>query len=338
MNKFIRLQKEKGKLEREREKLERQKDELAIQEKSLNQEIGVKKSEMSSCYQEFFDKKQNKEFVLYERFPSREMLKAYYKHTFPLVAQGKFNSKELVEAIKQLYSLERQKEYAILTLGLVEKDSTKDYGFTSESLIPHLYFLVGNEKTLAPFKEYDGQFLNDGFLKPTLEDRYKKDFMVIEAERYLRNREEVLPMECLMNSFFVGRKNQINYRNYLKYSRNYIDTVESCTFSKFVQIFRNPLTNNETFDEKYKNCYKKDYYNGIQKVLKYNLTTPDAFIAKVLISICIYKRNNGITELTSDDYNHIFEVLYGEKVDIIGLSESEITRNLTYVPNSKYGI
>ena len=96
--------------------------------------------------------------MLHERFPSREMLKAYYKHIFPLVAQGEFNSKELVEVIKQLYSLERQKEYTILTLGLVEKDSTKDHGWTSESLIPHLYFLVGNEKTLAPFKEYNGQY------------------------------------------------------------------------------------------------------------------------------------------------------------------------------------
>ena len=57
MNKFIRLQKEKGKLERERAELERQKEELAIQEESLNQEIGIKESEMSNCYQEFFEKK-----------------------------------------------------------------------------------------------------------------------------------------------------------------------------------------------------------------------------------------------------------------------------------------
>ncbi len=59
----------------------------------------------------------------------------------------------------------------------------------------------------------------------------------------------------------------------------------------------------------------------------------DSFIARILLSICIYKYNNGIVDLTSEDYNQIFETLYGEKVDIIGEVEKDFPRSLKYVPS-----
>ncbi len=63
----------------------------------------------------------------------------------------------------------------------------------------------------------------------------------------------------------------------------------------------------------------------------------DTYIANVLISIVIYKRNNDIQELSSDDYNHIFSVLFGEKVNIVEEAQKDIPRKLIYVLNQKTG-
>lgn len=317
------IDKKHSRLKEEKEELVSQRMALEAKINEINNTIRDKESEISHCYQEFFDSKTNKEFVLYERFPSREVVNSSSVRCFPLYSFGEFQTTELAEMIKQLYSFERQKEYEILTLGLVEKDSTKDHGWEFERLIPRLYFLVGNEKTLAPFKHYENQFINEDFLQSSIEDRCKKDFVTIEVERYGRKAEDVLPMECFTGEL-TDKKGKINYQNYLRYASNYVDTRESCTFSNTSQIFQSRL-------------FTQDY-KGIHSLLKYNFVTSDAILAKILVSICIYKRNNGITELTSDDYNHIFEVLYGEKVDIKGLAEKDITRSLTYVPNSKYGI
>ena len=49
------------------------------------------------------------------------------------------------------------------------------------------------------------------------------------------------------------------------------------------------------------------------------------------------KRNNRIEKLTAEDYNPIFGVIYGEKVDIIGQAKTDIPKNLIYVPNKKHG-
>lgn len=64
------------------------KQELEAQIDIIKEEQKNKGNEISNCYQEFFDRKQNKEFVLYERFPSKEMLQAYKSRRFPLYENG----------------------------------------------------------------------------------------------------------------------------------------------------------------------------------------------------------------------------------------------------------
>lgn len=71
-------------------------------------------------------------------------------------------------------------------------------------------------------------------------------------------------------------------------------------------------------------------YKGIQDLFSFYINEKDSFIANILVSICIYKYNNNIKELTSDNYNQIFENLYGEKVDIIGDAKKDIPRTLKH--------
>lgn len=333
MDKFKRLQKEKEQIGKQMEKIK------ALQEQ-LKTEITQKEQAQRNCYWEFFANKRNREFVLYDRYQSRTELEYYCElnKQFPLYDWGEFNVKELAEVIKQLYSFERQKEYDILTIGFVEDKTDTGRGWETRYLIPHLYFLVGANHFLKPFQEYNQKFMNEDCkeIKYALKDLNEKEAVSIPLKR-VWYKDKVLPLECLTNHFY-DQKGVINYVDYVKQyrilrNREY-ELLESttCSFSKNKQIFRENLRQ-INFTPKY-----YDSYQGIKDVLSFNLDLFDSFIAKVLVSICIYKRNNGITELTSDDYNHIFENLYGEKVDIIGLAEKDITRSLTYVPNSKYGI
>lgn len=319
MSKFLDLKKEK-------EVLEQRKKEAEDMIKTYQSEMNKKKKEMSNCYQEFFDKKTNKEFVLYERYPSLEELKyyTYISDKFPLNDYGKLNAKELAEVIKQLYQFEKESEYNILTIGAVAQDGDRD----SVSLKPYLYFLIGNDKTLEPFQEYNGQFINDYKLWYRLNYARSKDLISIPLERGY-DRTNLTEMECL-TGHPTDEKGVINYFDYLHGNIWFpnMKYTSTCAFSKFKQIFIYNLRWH-SFDKSYYS------YKGIKDVLDFYVHIKDSFIAKVLISICIYKRNNQIDELTSEDYNHIFDVLYGKKVDIKKEVEKDITRSLVYVPNSR---
>lgn len=62
--------------------------------------------DIAQAYQDFYDKKTNKEFVLYDRYPSIEVLKIYLRESsqqFPLYDFGILNVKELAEIIKHVY-------------------------------------------------------------------------------------------------------------------------------------------------------------------------------------------------------------------------------------------
>ena len=211
------------------------------------------------------------------------------------------------------------KEFDIVTVGTVEFHGTPVYGGQTFSMKPHLHFIIGNDKTLEPFREYQGLFVNSDKLYTTIDLRATgKDLVNIEVNQDYRT---PLGIECLTGSLW-DEKGTINYSDDCG---SYYETFDA---SLYKQIFSSHIRSNWGFYSKQK---------GIKDVMSFYLHPYDSDIAKILISIVIYKRNNQIKDLTEEDYNHIFDVLYKEKVDIIGASERDIPRTLTYVPNKKSG-
>lgn len=273
-------------------------------------------------YQQFFDSKTNKEFVFYDTYPRKEELEAYIIYIsryFPLHEYGTLNIKELAEIIKHIYQFRNNKEYSILTIGTTENNCFPEYGYKRIEIRPHLFFMIGNKMTLEPFMEFNGKFINSD---KVYKDIYLKtkgmNLINIEADNDFRS---MIDIECLTGND-TDRLGEINY-----FDENYKDyTSFFPSFNKQIFSTRMPAS------LRYSGGYK---IKGIKDVFDFNIHPFDSYIAKILISIIIYKRNNNIKELSKDDYNHIFRPLFGEQVDIIKEAKKDIPRELIYVPNSK---
>lgn len=309
-------------IDKEIKELERQKEEALKIIKQADGEINIKYSEIAQAYEDFYRGKINKEFVYIEDYPKMEALDLYLSRIskeFPLMENGIFNIKELAEMIKHLFQFKTGKEFQILTIGAVELDGSPVYGGQVYSSKPHLYFLIGNENTLKQFKEYDGKFVNSNHLYADifLEAR-GQNIIVIEAQMKY---PDTLGIECLTNNE-SDRQGLINYYNdcYCQYKTYEVSDKK--------QIFSYNLRSHLNYSGGYK-------IKGIKDVIDFSIHPFDSFIAKTLISTSIYKRNNGIKDLNGDDYNHIFDVLCGEKVDIVGDANKDIPKSLIYVPNEE---
>lgn len=309
-------------IDREIKELERQKEEAQKVINEASEQINLKYDELAKAYEDFYTRKTNKEFVYFKDFPKMDALDFYLHRiskSFPLYDNGVFNIKELAEMIKHLFQFRTDKEFQILTIGAVELDGSPVYGGQVFSSKPHLYFLIGDEKSLKPFKEYDGKFVNSNSLYSDIFlDARGQNIIVIEAESAY---PDTLGMECLTQqaSDIKGHINYYNdcYRMYHTYG-----------VSDKKQIFSYNLRSHLNYSGGYK-------IKGIKDVIDFIIHPFDSYIAKILISAAIYKRNNNIQELTGDDYNHIFDVLFGEKVDIIGDANKNIPKSLIYVPNEE---
>lgn len=311
-------------LTREIEYLKKQKVEAKKLIENLKHQCDLKYGEIAKAYEDFYTRKLNKEFVLYNDFPSLDALETYLfriSNKFPLHEYGSLNIKELAEIIKHLYQFRTGKEYSIFTIGAVELDGEPVYGGQVYSSKPHLYYMIGNDKTLEPYSEYNGKFVNSNklYLNIYLHAR-GRNIINIEADRDYRN---FAGIECLTGHIF-DKPGLLNYYNecYNQYM-----TFET---SDQKQIFSNNIRSSLNFSGGYK-------IKGIKDVIDFNIHPFDSYIAKVLISIIIYKRNNNIQKLSNEDYNHIFDVLFREKVDIVENSKVDIPKRLVYVPNEKNG-
>lgn len=292
-------------------------------EKSEEQ-CNLKYGEIAQAYQDFYIRKTNKEFVLYNDFPSLDALKTYLcrlSGKFPLHEYGTLNIKELAEIIKYLYQFKTGKEYQIFTMGAVELDGEPVYGGQVFSSKPHLYLMIGNNKTLEPYSEYNGKFVNSNKLYLNIYlDARGQSIINIEIDEDYKNS---MGIECLTGHIF-DKPGLLNYYNECYYQYMTFDASEK------KQIFSSNIRSSLNYSGGYK-------IKGIKDVLDFNIHPFDTYIAKVLISIIIYKKNNNIQELSNDDYNHIFDVLFREKVNIIEDSKKDIPRQLIYVPNEKSG-
>jgi hypothetical protein len=311
MDKFVKASKEIETLERQRKSAE---DYIKL----VNSKVSEKRQLMADYYNNFFTSKKKKDFVCYDRFPNKEALDLHAsiksdKH--PLNKYGNFNVKELAEIIKLIFQYQKQKEYKILTIGKIDEHMTPVYGDKCFDIIPQLFFVIGKDITLNPYMEYNGVFLNrDNYLN--FESyKAKKDIIALNIDTCSYN-GEVLDIECL-TGHFTDKKESINYHDYLTH------TNRSINFDMIKNIYPQSLNS------------KLHYYKGVKDTLDFAININDSFIAKILISICIYKKNNNITELTNEDYAHIFNVLYGEKVNIAEQVEKDIPKTLKYIPHIK---
>lgn len=309
MNKINRLRKEINGLE-----IQKQQAEELI--KQINDQKEKAYDEIALAYQEFYKNKRNREFILYERFPSIESLETYLyrtSHIHPLYEYGYFNVKELAEVIKYIYQFHTSKEYKILTIGAIDEFGDRD----SFSTIPHLLYMIGNDKSIEQYQDFNGKFINnDRFYSRMWLDKYKRNLIEIELKLDYGN---PLNIECLTGK--CDNRNSINY-----YRREY-NSYTSCGFGINKQVFGDNIRSNL-------NCSK---VKGIKDVFDLGIHYMESYIARVLMSIIIYKKNNNITELTEEDYNHIFDTLYGEKPQIKEDIEKDFGKRLAYVPNECYG-
>lgn len=311
-------------LTREIEYWKNQSEEAKKLIEKAKQQCDLKYGEIAKAYQDFYTRKTNKEFVLCNDFPSLDALKMYsyrISNNFPLHEYGILNVKELAEIIKHLYQFKTGKEYQIFTIGTVELEGEPVYGGQVFSSKPHLYLMVGNNKALEPYGEYNGKFVNSNklYLNIFLNAR-GRNIINIEADRDYHNS---IGIECLTGHIF-DESGLLNYYNecYQQYT--------TFKVSENKQIFSEYLQSSLNYSGGYK-------MKGIKDVMGFNIHPFDTYIAKVLISIIIYKRNNNIQELSNEDYNHIFGVLFGEKVDIVRDSKIDIPKRLIYIPNEKSG-
>jgi hypothetical protein len=283
-----------------------------------NNEIESNNNKMANLYKDCFDNKKSKQLVMYNRFPSFELLKLYTSRIndeHPMNEYGNFDITELAEIIKLLYQYQRKEDFHILTVGKVDEHGVPVYQGQVFNLVPQLFFIIGNERSIEKYIEYDGKFINENNYFDFEYFKQKMNITALSANRLSFN-DKKLNIECLCDSY-KDINNKINYFDYLE--RCY----DSCSFSSRINIY---------------NSYLKTIlynYKGIKDVLGFNLNINDSFIAKILISISIYKRNNNIKELSKDDYYYIFNTIFGKNIDIYNEIEKDIPKSLKYVPNSK---
>ena len=111
---------------------------------------------------------------------------------FPFQHYGILNVKELAEVIKYLYQFQKDKEYFIITVGMTE--SKVNPGENRMLVKPHLYFLIGNEKTLAPYQSYQGKYVESNELYQAISNSSQEsDFICIELDRDLNNSLGIFP-------------------------------------------------------------------------------------------------------------------------------------------------
>lgn len=291
--------------------LKKEKEQSFSEEKS-----GIDKQ---NGYEAFFEKQTSKSFVLCDHFPTcAELQNYYFEHSFladhPIQDYGNFSIKELAEIIKVLYSLQRQREYQVLTFGYLEKGQICLKEGVFDQLKSHLCLFIGNEKTLDRYRKYQNSFLE---VIPSfdLKELTNPDLVVLSAlEGTIRHTLDIRCSAQNGNCFDLG----IEYYNYLK------GCYEVAKYLDNISIF------DRYFYQKIRN------YRGIQDTLSFFVHQNDKFIAEVLISMAIFKKNLGKRELSNEDYRYIFKQMFSEAtVNIDKEVRREIPKVLKYIPRDR---
>lgn len=311
------IQKELVLLEQENEQLIiNLNDKVTLKTKQINQlsnQINEIETEMLKPYTTYFNRYQKRDCILVEDFPKKEVIASYYNSSLathhPLWDYGFFDIRELAEIIRIIYSLERQKEYQILTFGYLEylPVDNENYDFMP---LPTLNFLIGDTEKLAPYQVSDGCFEEIPFID--ISESKQPNLIKLSPKIALDN---TLGIYCYCDyPGLFGNEYGINYWDYKNQEQN-------CgQYSNKINIFSDNMLE------------KLTSYEGIEDTLSFPVHIDDKFLATILTSIAIYKKNRGTVNLTNDDYRYIFQKIYGEySINIEKGVEQNIPKQLKYV-------
>ena len=185
-------------------------------------------------YLNFFNNKQNKEFVLYEQYPEIKALEicGNNNYLFPLYNYGKLNVQELAEVIKHIYQFKTKEEFQILTMGATNQHCCDSQG--------QLYFLIGNSKTLHNFYGYQGEYHSSNLFDLLMKSAHnnKPNYIMIETDYTDLNLNNSLDIECLdVNAPEFKDMVIITGGNKICYYKSSSGYYGCFTASKYKQIF-----------------------------------------------------------------------------------------------------
>lgn len=313
MNKPKNIEEEINLLKMKKNDLLNESKRINLELEEVRKELVEKEKKYSNFYFDFFKSKKRKEFVLYEKYPTYNEIYAYHNRfpNHPVAHYGYFNIKELAEVIKLLYSFKKQEEYKVLTFGNAKVVHTGPED-VDRQIDPCIYFLIGNDKSLSSYQEFNQTF------------SYKENYDFENKKIY-----NLIGLECSKSTYRgcneLGIVTEFPHI-YNGDGINYYDSLNDCSVClkmfDTIGIF------------KLLNEYKlKNNYQGIKDTLSFPIHIKDSFIAKALISMVIYKKNIGKNELSNEDYRYIFRELFNEDVDVALEIEKDIPKVLKYVPN-----
>ena len=221
---------------------------------------------------------------------------------------GWFNIKELASIIKLLYSLKKQKEYNIVTLANLEG---KRFGPEPSDIriVPYLNFLIGLEQ--KHLEEYNGKYFDKTYLEGNILDKY-------EADRHpgLVRLKQDRTYDTKFNL-----EGDIRIYPVLWHLDPLIDWNENTVFSSCYNIF------DSYFGEIIRRL-DKEPRSKVSSLLSFSLDFQDAFIARTLFSIVVYKKKLNKVDLDNDDYKYIFYELFKSDIDVSKVVDKEIPKAL----------
>jgi len=134
--------------------------------------------------------------------------------------------------------------------------------------------MAGNNKTLELFEDFNGKFINqDEVYNQIYFATGGKDMTLLELDRCYFHDMESVGIECM-----TGSPNDITKKI------NYYDNEEKCYKAIDFALKGN------VFDQKPLSIINRGKLKGIKDVLSFPIHVSDTFLAKILISVCMYKK------------------------------------------------
>ena len=308
--------------------------ELALQEKykidliASSRRVEELRKSLIDSYPKFIEgclRNNPNKFVDIKKFPTTEEIRSFYQYGSPSITDdilmyeyGWFDIKELAVIIKLLYSLKKQKEYSIVTLANLEEEYFGPEDI-DKRIVPYMNFLIGLDKNQKYLSKYSGKY----FDKPSLEGNILDDF----------KRERHPGLVRLKQGSACGKGNKFKSLD-IYFESIFGKCVDFGYLDSSINWNLSPIFSSgyNIFDKYFGEVVRrldKEPRSKVSGLLSFSLDFQDAFIARTLFSIVIYKKKMNKLVLDNEDYKYIFYELFKEDIDVSEVVDREIPKVLT---------